>query len=426
MRTFLALLLGLVVLTGLGTTAYGPAMEYWAKQNQPAWRTARVEQGDLVAVVNSTGTVKPKLQVVIGSFVSGPIQELFCEFNQEVKKGELLARIDPRIYESNVARDRAALANREADVGRMRVLVEQAINDEQRTLSLQKKDVGFITQSEIDKVKFDRMSLEAQLKVSQTAVDQAQAILENSLANLNYTEIRAPVDGMIINRKIDPGQTLAAQFQTPELFIMAPDMRTEMHIHASVDEADIGLIQDAQERKYPVTFTVDAHPDELFEGVINEIRLSSATTQNVVTYPVVVSAPNPDLKLLPGMTASLSFQVDHRDDVIKIPNAALRFYPAAKHVRPADLPILEGNLLASDDQAGAQQTESSLSALDRTERRTQRNRRHVWVADGHLLRAVEVTTGLSDSQFTEMTAGTLQKDDVLVVGIRPPQFAAIK
>ncbi|MDZ4688544.1 MAG: efflux RND transporter periplasmic adaptor subunit [Planctomycetaceae bacterium] len=426
MRTFLALLVGVAVLAGLGTTAYGPAMEYWAKRNQPAWRTARVEQGDLVAVVNSTGTVKPKLQVVIGSFVSGPIQELFCEFNQEVKKGDLLARIDPRIYESNVARDRAALANREADVGRMRVLVEQAVNDEQRTQSLRKKDAGFITQSEIDKVKFDRLSLEAQLKVSQTAVDQAQAILENSLANLNYTEIRAPVDGMIINRKIDPGQTLAAQFQTPELFIMAPDMRTEMHIHASVDEADIGLIQDAQERKYPVTFTVDAHPDELFDGVINEIRLSSATTQNVVTYPVVVSAPNPDLKLLPGMTASLSFQVDHRDDVVKIPNAALRFYPAAKHVRPADLPILEGNLLASDDQDGAQQTESSLSAMDRTERRTQRNRRHVWVTDGHLLRAVEVTTGLSDSQFTEMTAGTLKKDDMLVVGIRPAQFAAIK
>lgn len=427
MRTFVILTVGMVVLAGAATAAYRPAIEYWALRNKPVWRTAEVEQGSLVAVVNSTGTVKPKLQVIIGSFVSGPILELYCEFNQEVKKGDLLARIDPRIYESNVARDRAALANREADVARMQTLVQQAVTDEQRTISLRKKDSSFITQAEVDNAHFNRLTQEAQLKVSETAVDQARAILENSLANLAYTEIRAPVDGMIIDRKIDPGQTLAAQFQTPELFVMAPDMREEIHIHASVDEADIGLIQEAQRRKYPVSFTVDAHPDQLFEGVINEIRLSSATTQNVVTYPVIVSAPNPDLKLLPGMTASLSFQVDHRADVVKIPNAALRFYPAPKHVRPADLPVLEGNLQAKGgDAEGVTTAESSLSALDRTQRRMQRHRRHVWVAEGNLLRAVEVTTGLSDSSLTEMVEGPLKKGDLLVTGIRPAAFAAAR
>ena len=156
-----------------------------------------------------------------------------------------------------------------------------------------------------------------------------------SEANLDYTEIRSPVDGIVIDRKIDPGQTVAATFQTPELFIVAPDMRKEMHVFASVDEADIGLIRDAQESGQPVRFTVDAYPDDLFEGKIFQIRKSSTTTQNVVTYPVVVSAPNPDLKLLPGMTASISFQVA-RDatNVLRIPNAALRFYPAARAGAP--------------------------------------------------------------------------------------------
>ena len=147
---------------------------------------------------------------------------------------------------------------------------------------------------------------------------------------------------MVINRKIDPGQTLASQFQTPELFIVAPDMRKKMHIHALVDEADIGLIRQAQQEQKKVIFTVDAYLDDLFEGVVEEVRLSSTTTQNVVTYPVIVAAPNPDLKLLPGMTANISFQVEERQEVIKIPNAALRFYPKPEQVREEDRQLLEG------------------------------------------------------------------------------------
>lgn len=427
MWTFLKIVLGISILGGLGYAAYKPAMDYWAKRNQPVWRTAKVDEGGLIAVVNSTGTVKPKLQVAIGSFVSGPILELYCEFNQEVKKDDLLAKIDPLIYNAAVARDRAALANREADVFRVRAVLQQAINDEKRAIGLKMEDETFIAQAEMDKVKFARMSQEAQLKVAQTSVDQAKATLDNSLAQLKYTEIRSPVDGIVINRKIDPGQTLAAQFQTPELFIVAPDMRKEMHVHASVDEADIGLIKEAQAKKYPVTFTVDAYSDTLFEGTIHEVRLSSTTTQNVVTYPVLVSAPNPDLKLLPGMTASISFQVDHRDKVIKIPNSALRFYPIPKHVRPADIPILEGNVQsATAEEQEAEKSENSLSAMERAQLRKERNRRHVWVVEGDLLKAVAVTTGLSDSQFTEMLAGDLKKGDLLVTGIQPPQFVAPK
>lgn len=429
MRTLIKLLIVLLILVGIGGAAYQPATQYWAKRNKILWRTATVEQGHIISVVNSTGTVKPKLRVVIGSFVSGPIKELFCQFNQEIKVGDLLATIDPTLYQSNVSRDEASLASREADVFRVKAQLQQAINDEKRAIALRTEDETFIAQAEMDKFKFARLSLDAQLAVATTAVSQAKATLDNSQANLNYTKILSPVDGIVIERKIDPGQTVAAQFQTPELFIVAPDMRKEMHIHAAVDEADIGLIKVAQQKQYPVTFTVDAYPEKLFDGTIREIRLSFATTQNVVTYPVVVSAANPDLDLLPGMTASLSFQVDQREDVVKIPNAALRFYPNAKQVRPEDVPILEGHGQSNTDdtqQEEAQQSEKSLSAQERAQLRKDRNRRHVWVADSDLLRAVEVTTGLSDSQFTEMVSGTLKKSDVLVTGVQAPPIGSAR
>jgi len=428
MRTLIKFLLGLAVLGGIGAAAYRPVMNYWAQRNKPNWRTVNVVQGSLISVVNSTGSVKPKLQVSIGSFVSGPILELYCEFNQEVKKNDLLARIDPRIYQANASRDQASLANREADVYRVKAQQQQAINDEKRAISLRTQDPTFIAQAEMDKFKFARLSLDAQLKVALTAVDQAKATLDNSMANLAYTEIRSPVDGIVIDRKIDPGQTLAAQFQTPELFIIAPDMRNEMHIHASVDEADIGLIKEAQSKEYPVTFTVDAYPETLFEGKILEIRLSSTTTQNVVTYPVVVSAPNPELKLLPGMTASISFQVDRRQNIIKIPNAALRFYPNPTQVRLEDKSILEGSDQPKQaSQEEANQTEDTLSAIERAQLRKERNRRHVWIADGDFhLKAVEITTGLSDSQYTEMLTGELKAGDSLVTGLQTTQFGGAK
>ena len=423
MRTLLKFLIILAVLGGLGYAAYLPIRSYLAERNKVIWRTAKVEHGSIVAVVNSTGTIKPKLQVTVGSFVSGPITELHCEFNQEVKKGDLLAKIDPRIYKANVDRDKASLANREADVFRVQAQLQQAINDEKRAVALRTEDKTFIAQAEMDKFMFNRISLEAQLKVAKTGIAQAQATLDLSELNLGYTAILSPVDGIVINRKIDPGQTLAASFQTPELFIIAPDMRQEMHVHASVDEADIGKIQAAQANKFPVTFVVDAY-DELFTGQVHEIRLSSTTLQNVVTYPVIVGAPNPDLKLLPGMTATISFQVDERTDVLKLPNMALRFYPDAQYVRAEDQLILEG--LSSSQPAEADPSEEGgstsvidQSARERAEVRKKRSQRHVWVAEGQKLRAIPVTTGLSDGKFTEIVAGEVPLGLELVTGIQP-------
>jgi HlyD family secretion protein len=438
MRILVILAIIVAIVAGVAVAGYKPAMEYWELQNAPKWRTAGVVRGDVISVVNSTGTVKPVLQVSVGSFVSGPIDAEYqlkdrdgkllvdkdglplhiAEFNQEVRKGDELAKIDPRIYEAGVARDRATLATRVADVERAKALLQQAINDERRAFALQAEDQSFIAQAELDKVRFNRISLEAQVKVAEASVEQAQAQLDLSIANLKYTDIISPVDGIVINRKIDPGQTLAAQFQTPELFIVAPDMRKKMHVHASVDEADIGLINAAKLGGRPVTFTVDAYPDDLFDGTIEEIRLSSTTTQNVVTYPVVVGAPNVELKLLPGMTASISFEVDRRTNIVKIPNSALRFFPQAQHVREADKKLIEGKLEEDEDQ---QKQEVRLSAQERSEARRKRNRRHVWVQEGAKLKAIEVQTGISEGQFTELVSGDLKEGDKLVIGIQPPK-----
>ena len=406
----------LLVLGTAGAVAYKPMLKSWKERTQPEFRLAQLIRGEIVSVVNSTGTVKPVLSVQIGSFVSGPILELFVDFNDEVRKGDMLAKIDPRIYEANVARDLAIRATRKADVARVEALLQQAKNDEKRAEALRAENKDYISDTEMDQFKFNRLSLEAQLTVAKSAVKQAEASLENSKASLEYTDITSPVDGIVIDRKIDPGQTLAAQFQTPELFVIAPQMKEKMLVDASVDEADIGLIREAKGSNQPVQFTVDAYPEDLFEGTISEVRFSSTTTQNVVTYPVIVEAPNPELKLLPGMTASISFQIDRREDILMIPNAALRFYPNTELVRPEDRKLLDGTDISSDDDD--QMIDPVPSAQEKAQAGRKRTRRHVWIVERDYLKAIEVVTGLSDNKHTEMVSGELEEGQELVTGIK--------
>ena len=423
----------------------GPLAAYLKERNRIIYREAEVTRGKIIAVVNSTGTIKPVQSVSVGSFVSGPIVAIYVDFNDEVKKDKLLAKVDPKIYEANEAREKAnvksalaavksaiaTLATRKADVEQAQARLQQAENDEVRAKTLFAENKNFISATEMDKFKFDKLALKAAVSVSQTSVkqaeaavdqakamvDQAEANLVQASANVAYTEIRSPVDGVIIDRKIDPGQTMAAQFQTPELFVVAPDLRKEVYVYASVDESDIGQIRDAQKMGQPVRFTVDAYPDELFEGKIFQIRMSSTTTQNVVTYPVVVSAPNAELKLMPGMTATISFQLREKAEVLRVPNAALRFYPQRDQVRPEDRPILESKGATPgeiDEQAGG-----TPSAEEKAESRRQRSRRHVWVVEGEFLRAVAIVTGISNNNYTEVISGELRAGQQLVTGIQP-------
>jgi len=409
----------LVVLGGVTAASYAPAKQYFKDKYRVQYQEEEVTTGPVVFEVNSTGTVQPVISYHVGSFVSGPIVELHVEFNQRVEKGKLLAKVDPLIYQSNVDRDKAALMTRDADVARVRALLKQAKNDYERAEALKKRSEDYVSKTEMDQFEANWESLKAQLKLAEAAVEQARASWEYSKVTLSYCEIRSPVDGVVIDRKIDPGQTLAAQFQTPELFIIA-DIKNEIHVIATVDEADIGLIRQAQETKQPVHFTVDAYPDDLFEGRIKEVRMNSTTTQNVVTYPVVVSVkPNPDMKLMPGMTANLSFQVSERSSALRVPNVALRFFPKPEQVREEDRKLLEGEKPQTDnDKEKKQVVEPTPGAREKAIANRKRTHRHVWVEEGEFLRAIEVVTGINDSKYTEIVSGELPPGTKVVTGLK--------
>ncbi len=414
MKTVWKLLLAVVVLGAGGAASYDPAMQYWKRRNRVEWETVTVTRGDLTRYVNSTGTIKPVLSVSVGSFVSGPIVELNVDFNDEVAAGEILARVDPRLFNAGVERDEATLATRLADVERIEAQLQQSLNNFKRGERLRGSNADFISDREMDALVFEVKSLQAQRKLGKASILQAQASLDTSLANLNYCEITSPVDGVVIDRKIDPGQTLAAQFQTPELFIVAPDLRKKVHVFASVDEADIGLVQKAKADGRPVTFGVDAHPDEVFTGEIEQIRVSSISNQNVVTYPVVIAATNPDMKLLPGMTASISFEVDSCVDTIQIPRSALDFYPEIEFVRESDRGLLDGSTWKAENKQNDDDNE--LDAASKAKARKERNKLHVWVVQGEQLRAIEIYTGLSEYRFTQLLSGELSEGEKLVIG----------
>jgi HlyD family secretion protein len=403
------LLILAVVLGGLAFAGYR-AKSWLAQRSAPKYLTSTVTRGRVETVVNSTGTVKPVLSVSVGAFTSGPIAKVYVDFNSAVKKDQLLAIIDPRLLEAATERDRAAVESQKADLKRVEALLQQATNNENRARQLMAINKDYLAESDLDQYHFTRLSLEAQINLGKAAIKQAEANLKNSEANLEYTKIVSPVDGIVIDRKVDPGQTVAASFQTPELFIIAPDMEKHMFVFASVDEADIGQIRKAQERGQVVKFTVDAYPGDLFEGKVHQIRKNSATTQNVVTYPVVIEVPNADLKLLPGMTANITFQIDAKEAVLRIPGAALRFVPVPAQVRPEDRHFLEA-LPAAHSEGGKKST-----ASEKADRSRQRQQRVVWVKDQELLRAVPVTLGLIDNQFAELLDGALTEGQEVVTG----------
>ena len=408
MRSFLKFLLVVVLLGGVGYGAYVKGIEFLKKRNQPTYKTAEVVEGTISITVKTSGKVEPVLSVQVGSFVSGPIAELLVDYNDKVEKGQILARIDPLIYQASFDRDQAALDTRKAEVQRVQAELQRSKNDEKRALALRKENPRYISQAELDQRYFSREALEASLTIAEAAVQQAIANLTNSKANLDYTEIKSPVAGMVLNRTIEPGQTLAAQFQTPELFVIAPDIREKVHIEASVSEADMGLIRQAYDAKQPVHFEVEAYRGEVFEtGTIEQIRLSAMEVQNVVSYPVIVATPNHDLKLLPGMTASLTFHVSEKPDVIKVPKKALAFYPSKKeHVHEDDHDKMDLATLTSNESDDEEDEEP--------EDAVEGKKRHVWIQDGDLLRAVEIRTGIGDVTHAEVLSGELKPGDKVV------------
>jgi HlyD family secretion protein len=338
---------------------------WWSVKNKPAepqYRTAKVDRGDISAQVSANGTLNPVVLVNVGTQVSGTVQRIEADFNQQVKAGQILAELDPALFRAALAQSSANLANAQAQLR-----LAEASAARMQTLFRQE----YVSQQELDQALAARDQAAAQVRLARAQVTRDQT-------NLGFTVIRSPVDGTVINRQVDVGQTVAASFQTPTLFQIGKDL-TQMQIDSTVSEADIGQIRVGQ----PVKFLVDAFPDADYSGQVRQVRLNAKTEQNVVTYNVVVDVANPDLALMPGMTANLRVLVETRRDVLRVPTAALRFRPQA-------------------DPAADRGSTPRGAAV------------HVLGDDGTPVR-VAVKTGISDKAYTEILSGELKPDDMVIV-----------
>ncbi len=331
----------------------------------PSYRTAPVKRGDIQQTVTATGTVNPVTTVLVGTQVSGTIKTLYVDFNSRVKKGQLIAQIDPTLFQTQLAQAQANTDHAEA-----------ALRDAERTLNQNKAlyAKNLVAKNDYDAAVTGYDGAKAQLA-------QAKAALQSAVTNLSYTKIYSPVDGIVISRNVDIGQTVAASFQTPTLFSIAQDL-TKMQIDTNVAESDIGAVQVGQE----VDFTVDAYPDTTFKGKVWQKRQAPIIVQNVVTYDTVIQVNNRDLKLMPGMTANVSIIIATRNNVLRIPNAALRF-------KPSERPAAAGPAAGAGEKKGPS----------------------VWVLENNKPKRVAVGLGISDGSFTEVLSDGLQEGQQLIV-----------
>jgi HlyD family secretion protein len=348
----------------------------------PRYRTEKVTRGDLVASVTATGTVNPVKTVQVGTYVSGPIQALDVDFNSPVRKGQRVAKIDPRPFALRVQQAEAELANAHAALTKARADLAYKTSNLARNRQL--KAQGIVAADAVDVLASGVDQARAEVALAEAQTQQADAKLEEARVNLGYTDIVSPVDGVVVSRAVDVGQTVAASFQTPTLFVIAEDL-TKMQVNANVSEADIGEVRAGQ----IATFSVDAYPERKFQGTVSQVRNSPLNVQNVITYDVVIDAANADLALRPGMTANVDVVVGRRDGVLRVPTAALRFRPQAG----------EGEAVAAP--AGTV----------------------VWRLARSAPEAVTVTTGLADDSYTEITSGALAEGDPVIVAVARPASA---
>lgn len=285
------------------------------------YRTATAERGDIRVSISSTGALSAISTVVVGSEISGRVTDVLVDFNDRVRKGQVLARLDPSTFEAQIAQGNAAINSAQANAAQAAAALRNAEADYRRKAELGQRQL--VARSEVDLARAALEQARAQLNASRAQIAQQQAGTRTTRLNLGRTEIRSPVDGVVLTRTIEPGQTVAASLQAPELFKLAEDL-SKMKIELAVDEADIGQVKVGQR----ATFTVDAFPERRFVGAVSQVRLSATTTNNVVTYPVVIEVDNRDGVLLPGMTANAEIVVSQKEDVVRVPNAALRYKPA--------------------------------------------------------------------------------------------------
>lgn len=372
----------------------------WAMQRQAAqdpekrYRLTTIDKGAITQTVSANGTLNPVVLVSVGTQVSGTVRKLYVDFNDKVKKGQPLLELDDALVSASERQSAASVANAQANL-------ELAQANEARIKALFAQE--YVSKQEYDQSRQALKSAQAQLAL-------ARAQNERDRANLNFTVIRSPVDGVVIDRVVDLGQTVAASFQTPTLIKIAQDL-SEMRIDTSFAEADIGLIREGQKAR----FTVDAFPNRSFVGDVQQIRLNPTNQQNVVTYNVRITVANPELVLLPGMTAYVNIGVQQREDVLLVPNAALRFKPAeAAEKKQANGQPAAGGGMAPGMGAGADGAGAKTGAGKGKKRDGQSGT--VYVLDGGELRPVSVQLGITDNRNTEIVGGELKGGERVVIG----------
>jgi HlyD family secretion protein len=404
MRAAKTIIGGAILIGVLGTGGY----VFWnGDQKAPVrYKTAKIERGTVTHAVTATGTLNPVVTVQVGSQVSGIIKTLFADFNSVVKAGQVVAQIDPTPFQTAVMQMEANLQNALGGLARARSdLALQKLNfDRAKGLFAQQLNA----EQDVDNARTAYETSQANVQIAEAQVKQAQAQLDTAKVNLEYTTIHSPVNGIVISRNVDVGQTVAASFQAPVLFTIAKDL-TKMQVDTNVSESDIGGITEGK----PATFVVDAYPNQVFKGTVTQVRNAPINVQNVVTYNVVIGVENTDLRLRPGMTANVSIILASREDVLRIPSQALRFKPS---------------LVKADDKAGS----SQVSAADKrgggkgnlpgAGKQGAEANPTVWLPNpSGEPTAVEVKTGITDGTYTELVEGPLKEEDEVIIGLDKPR-----
>ena len=364
------------------------------REGEIQYKTVPVVRSDLRSTIQATGTLNPVETVDVGTQISGTIKELYFDYNSRVKQGQLIAIMDSATQSAEVAQAQATVASAQADVLNAQAALDVAAKDLARTRELAKRDL--IAKADVDADTSTWLKAKANLAAAEAKVAQYRATLEKSRINLNYTRIYSPVDGVVVAKNVEEGQTVAASYQTPSIAEIARDL-TQMQVEVNVDEADIGGVHEGQ----PATFNVDTYPTLNFEGKVTQVRLSPETTDNVVTYTVIVKVQNPDGKLLPGMTANVSLILENRDDVLVVPNSAFRFKPSNGQSSGEMGPPGPGG---GHKQNVAEVTKPALYSLDKKKKPVK----------------IEVEKGITDGQNTEIISG-VEEGERVITGIIVPK-----
>ena len=343
------------------------------KGDKADYITAPVERRTITQIVEATGTIEPVNTVDIGSQVSGMINDIYVDYNSEVKKGQLLAQIDTSLFEAQLNQSKANIDNAKATLMKNKAVLEYDTKTYTRYKNLYARNL--VSKNDLDSAESAYKTDLAQVAAAKASIMQAQANYNTAAANMRYTKIISPVDGIVISKEVEVGQTVAASFQTPTLFTVAEDL-TKMRIETSVSEADIGKVKEGQE----VEYTLDGYPDSIFTGVVTQVRLSPTTESNVVTYTVIIEVENEESKLMPGMTANVSIITDKKENILTVPNQALKF-----------------------------------TTVDNKQKYDQKG---IWIKQKNKPTRVSVETGVSDDSYTEIISDKVKDGDIVYIGSR--------